>query len=681
MGFSHRMLATYLERYLPPGVVEPEERRCGILTLLVIPALGIWLPVFVAAYAAFRAWIAAATLFVLMVAFAITPELYRRTGSRGLAVNTLVGGCIAAAAIIACLTGGFRSPVMEWMIGFPFIAVLLTSLRVGAVWLAITGVIGSSLAILEWTGTRFPNHLPPGATEVIGILSFPGVATMMFLLAWGFESTKNRMLSKLETSKARAEKAHRDVRLVLDNMHHGLVLVDAAGVPRGAPSKRAMELLGPFPDDEPFWAAWASSDLELGEWFRLAWPSLSDPHVPPEVALSQLPPRFEFGSKSFGVRCQPIEEDGRFGGAVLSFEDLSARVEAQAAKRREREWQRLAFRVLRDPSGMRAFLEEGARILASIESPGTEDTTRIRLLHTLKGNAGLLGLEELNGLCHALETALTKQEGSFGPSEARSLSAGWRAVVSRVESLLEQTSELQVSEKDHRELLASIAAGEARTEIYRRVEAWLDEPVARRLELLAEQAQALARRLGKSPIRTEVETGPLRLPARQYAPFWAVMAHVVRNAIDHGIETVPVRIRAGKPPEGLLRLHAETIDGWGFRLCVSDDGAGIDWATLRVRAREQGIRGSDEELVFAEGISASPEVTAVSGRGIGAAAVRDTLRTLGGQVAIRSAPGQGTTWVFTLPIQSGARAGTETSQEVGDEDERAIGLSRFSTQP
>ncbi len=137
------------------------------------------------------------------------------------------------------------------------------------------------------------------------------------------------------------------------------------------------------------------------------------------------------------------------------------------------------------------------------------------------------------------------------------------------------------------------------------------------------------------------------------------LLHVVRNALDHGIEPAAVRASRGKPAIGTLELRAGR-QGEHVRIEVIDDGGGLDVARIRDTARARGILAAevldslpDEEvmqLVFAPGFSTASGVTALSGRGVGMDAVRTAVERLGGRVSLHSSPGIGTTVSFLLPF-------------------------------
>jgi len=135
------------------------------------------------------------------------------------------------------------------------------------------------------------------------------------------------------------------------------------------------------------------------------------------------------------------------------------------------------------------------------------------------------------------------------------------------------------------------------------------------------------------------------------------LMHVVRNALDHGIESVEERRAAGKAPQGLVRIEAFQR-GNHVVIAVSDDGRGIDRAALRASAEAKGLVLPDEslgdrellDLVFAAGVSTRAEATETSGRGVGMDVVRNNVTLLGGVVEVDSTPGRGTAISLTLPI-------------------------------
>ncbi|MBF0609908.1 MAG: chemotaxis protein CheA [Magnetococcales bacterium] len=135
------------------------------------------------------------------------------------------------------------------------------------------------------------------------------------------------------------------------------------------------------------------------------------------------------------------------------------------------------------------------------------------------------------------------------------------------------------------------------------------------------------------------------------------LMHILRNAMDHGIESPSDRVAAGKPAHGTIKLSAATASGEVF-VSIRDDGRGIHPARIRQKALEKGLIATDTELddkalfnlLFEPGFSTAEKVTDVSGRGVGMDVVKKRIDDLRGSVEIQSQVGQGTTMTIRLPL-------------------------------
>ena len=135
------------------------------------------------------------------------------------------------------------------------------------------------------------------------------------------------------------------------------------------------------------------------------------------------------------------------------------------------------------------------------------------------------------------------------------------------------------------------------------------------------------------------------------------LEHMLRNAIDHGIESKDLRHSFGKPSIGHIALKLSR-EGGDVVLEISDDGAGIDVETVRAKAVERGLMASDAalndeqvlEFVLAPGFSTAKSLTQISGRGVGMDVVHSEVKQLGGSISISSVPGRGTTFTVRLPF-------------------------------
>jgi two-component system chemotaxis sensor kinase CheA len=149
------------------------------------------------------------------------------------------------------------------------------------------------------------------------------------------------------------------------------------------------------------------------------------------------------------------------------------------------------------------------------------------------------------------------------------------------------------------------------------------------------------------------------------------LTHLVRNSLDHGIETPEKRVAAGKEPVGQLVLSAQHSGG-NIVIEVSDDGGGLNRDRILKKAMQQGIAVSENaaddevwQLIFAPGFSTAEQITDISGRGVGMDVVRRNIQDMGGHVQLSSNPGQGTTTRIVLPLTLAILDGM--SVRVGDE--------------
>jgi two-component system chemotaxis sensor kinase CheA len=190
------------------------------------------------------------------------------------------------------------------------------------------------------------------------------------------------------------------------------------------------------------------------------------------------------------------------------------------------------------------------------------------------------------------------------------------------------------------------------------VDGWCDErqrkPVAELLGPIATSCGQHAERRGKRA-KLVLSGGDVTLPPRQWGIAGA-LAHLVRNAVDHGLECAEAR--GEKTPDAEVRVVFEETAGH-VRCTVSDDGRGIDVTQLVERAARSGLleperatRLSREDalrLVFVDGLSCAGSVSDTSGRGVGMSAVKSAMEALGGSIDIRSEPGRGTDFELRWP--------------------------------
>ena len=179
-------------------------------------------------------------------------------------------------------------------------------------------------------------------------------------------------------------------------------------------------------------------------------------------------------------------------------------------------------------------------------------------------------------------------------------------------------------------------------------------PVMSLAPRLRRAVRDLARETGKE-VRFETRGDDAEIDRGVLERLADPLLHLVRNAVDHGVESADERRQKGKPAEGTIRLHAMQL-GSEVVIAVSDDGRGIDVARVREtagRTDRSAIEMDDEAalyLIFRSGLTTTTKVTGVSGRGVGLDAVRASLNAVRGRIEVRSDPGMGTEFRIAVPI-------------------------------
>jgi two-component system chemotaxis sensor kinase CheA len=183
-------------------------------------------------------------------------------------------------------------------------------------------------------------------------------------------------------------------------------------------------------------------------------------------------------------------------------------------------------------------------------------------------------------------------------------------------------------------------------------------PVTTIFSPLRLQLREMARAAGKQ-VALELDDGGAEADRQVLERLGEVMMHVLRNAIDHGIEPATARIAAGKLAEGRIALRAQ-VSGDRLTLTITDDGAGLDLVAVRERALASGrwseldlARMGEAELIdliFLPGFSTRPTVSELSGRGVGLDIVRSRVERMQGRVMVHSTPGLGCAFIISLPL-------------------------------
>lgn len=457
---------------------------------------------------------------------------------------------------------------------------------------------------------------------------------------------------KVDERTRELDERNRGMRLVLDNVAQGFITIDLHGKMASERSAIVDRWFGTPAADTTLMGYLMPHAQTFATQLSMGLVELRDGIMPVELILYQLPSRFSAGERAFSATYTPIGNAEAPERLLVILSDVTEAVAHERAEREQKELITLFQRIANDRSGVEEFLIEAAHLVGALREE-QDVVVQQRLVHTLKGNCAMYGLTSYAELAHQVENDLIENQKSLDAVQRGALVDAWKRTMSRIGWLLgssrKNVVQLDVAEID---ALASRAqAGVLAREIVATLSDWKREPVYRRLERLARQASAVAERLNKPQPKFEIEDNGIRLDGESLAPFWAAMVHVVRNALDHGIEDPETRALSGKPESGTIGLSARRADG-KLVISVRDDGRGVDWDKVRDKAGKHGLpnetRSDLVEALFTDGLSTRDQATDVSGRGVGLAALRQVVRDLGGSIEVDSVPHQGTVFRFVL---------------------------------
>jgi two-component system chemotaxis sensor kinase CheA len=549
---------------------------------------------------------------------------------------------VAVYAGLGALALGFAA---AWLIGRSL------AKRLGVIARATQAVAGGDLA---------QRPIDDGSADEVGQLArafnvmFSNIKSLLDQIRETGEKEKERLDGLVRKRTAELGARNDDMRLVLDHVSQGLFTVDRSGALSLERSRVIDTWLGAPKVGDTLWDYLGTVDPNVGASVRLSWSGLIDDFLPLELALDQMPHAIQRGGQHFHLDYQPILVDGGLSKVLVVISDLTSQFERDKADASQRELMTVFERVTKDRAGFLEFHAEADTLVQRIVHATKLTDVLKREIHTLKGNAAFFGVTRVAEHCHAMESNIAETGTAPGETERRELRERWNELSSKFSAFMgDASSRIEIEEGEYSGLLRGMMKGHPRQELARTLWLWRLEPTARRLDRFGAQARALATRLGKGDVRVVSEPNGLRLDARAWAPFWAAFVHVIRNAMDHGLESPEERLAANKPEKGILRITTKLTPGGDFAIEVVDDGRGIDWGKVAERAHALALphelESDLERVLFLDGVSTKTEATEYSGRGVGMGALEAACQALGGRMRVRSRTGEGTLIGFQFP--------------------------------
>ncbi len=479
----------------------------------------------------------------------------------------------------------------------------------------------------------------------------------------------------------------REIQSLLDNMDEGLFTMDAQGRIDPRYSAATADMLGRpvegsnfierlHPDPDVRRQARDTFGLLLGGMIQVDWDDMVS-HLPRELEPQP--------GRHLRARYRPVAgDDGAPARVMVILQDVTQEKLLQQDIDRNRHLHNMVVQIIQNRETFELFYNDALRMLwASVEAVkgmrrvrrGTVDEL-FRTMHTIKGTAGLFGMSEVAAEAHAIEETFrqlsARRDEPFPPAEGGPLAGRIeglrRLLVDRRNAFLDLVGE---DESEASYTLAESKIDRITGEVLERVPAGAAEPVrrvlarlkhvstARLLRKYRSLVESVGERLGKQVQLTIEEKDHTEVPADYFQKLDPTFLHILRNAMDHGIEPPEERTGRGKDAQAHIAIRTE-YRGEGLLFSIADDGQGIDLERIRAVARERGFFTAEQaaaasreellKLLFEPRFSSRSEVTDLSGRGVGLDVVRHEVEQMGGLMRLSTRRGHGTTFQLYYPL-------------------------------
>lgn len=470
--------------------------------------------------------------------------------------------------------------------------------------------------------------------------------------------------------------ANRTMAAMMDSLGQGFFIFDQTGLVLDVSSKACEHVLQARPNGKQIWEVLKIRENKI-DGFKKWMTTVFGEMLPFEDLVPLAPNLFEHSDGlTVSLEYHAMRSEAGIENIVVVATDITSLVIAQKQAETEKEHAKLIIHMIKSKREIHRFIQESYSIINELKSYTSKDRLNdegeiFRCLHTLKGGAAIFNIKQLTEECHAGEQLLSELKSSYSAAGFIALRAKSFDIEECFEQFLEETKEILGSGVTSTERHIEIDLKRLNT-IAKKIEKipgggalakdlileLAMEPVARFIEPYNEMIGRAAAELDKSVGPLHIHNGTILIVPEVYSPLFSSLVHAFRNSIDHGLETREERIEAGKKVDGQIEVSFKATEqkkNKVLRICIKDDGRGINPVTIREKLTKQGIEHShltDFEAiqsVFDSEFSTRDVVTTLSGRGVGMDAIREAAIKLGGKCWVESSLGQGTSIFIEVP--------------------------------
>ena len=477
----------------------------------------------------------------------------------------------------------------------------------------------------------------------------------------------------------------RAISRLLNNANQGFLTFSTSLRVENEYSQKCIEIFGDRIEGEPIAALLYPEDIQKQEFFEETLRAIfeEEDEVKIDAIISLLQHEFVLQHKAIDVVYKQIEAQ-RF---MMILTDVTDKKNLEKNIERERNTLKMIVSVISGSDEFfellddyRHFLENRGELVDVNQTPLENLTAIYRIIHTFKGLFSQKDFITTPKGLHKVESRLSLwlQEGSVSNDTIQSMmnKIDFELWLEKDIEVLRNTLGDDFMEKKSTIILDDLTFERLQNKITEMVEAQPEEchdlielldvlqtlkykSISDFFSSLPKYVEQIGERLEKSLYPMEIHDETSLMMGDAFRGFAKSLIHVIRNSVDHGIESAEERVQQGKEEQGRILLsitHTEET----IIIEIADDGRGIDKEKLKQRALSGGFRTSSEledeesviELLFEDYLSTKEEVNDLSGRGVGLASVRSELLKLGGKYHVISEQGQGSRFIFLIPKQS-----------------------------
>lgn len=510
---------------------------------------------------------------------------------------------------------------------------------------------------------------------------------------WHFENVLNEMKGKLGVShmklqsyarklEKKIEERNKNINTMINHLEQGFFTFGETGVVDSGASKFSLEIFGVKKVEgknikDLFSLGGINAD------FTEKWVSnVFKGKIPFKDIVSLGPEKMELWGKTVNLDFKPIykdEDEHQLQKVVCIASDITEKLHVDEKVEKEKEFAFMILSIFDSPmTFIDLFNHFDSLVKNIIKNPSEMKIDELyRIFHTYKAQFSRFHLTDIADSVHHLEEILGKLRMIESESIKEQLEKDevYKSLFSEKNFLIETVYNIfknfQTKNRDifkfANSMLSSNEGGQdmykAQNEIkkiYYEIESqFILKPVHESFSKLSGIANELAKEQDKD-LEFIVEQSDLRINEAEYGGFFDSLIHIVRNCVDHGIESKEKRKLFKKKEKGVIKVSFEKQSKFYFKCTISDDGRGIDPLLIKEKAqtikkysRDALLKMTEQELyqiIFEPGFSTKQEVDHVSGRGVGMDVIKTSVLQLDGDISISSKLGEGTSFEFKLPI-------------------------------